>query len=1038
MFSSLLPNVASNMKFTQNGAGKPSNRFSVRVFKTGNSAPFPYPLNTKPDLTYRAPPAPQQPLQQPNANWYNNAPYNTYDHQPQAQAQRPRTVGSANGGGGFSIYPSATGDTFIYEQSSCSKSDIFSNSELDSPTSTATISPNSFFSPALSTDSTLTLVTEPDGTDPASLDPQQLKRERSTSSGPVPPAGPGSGPSAIPVARAPSRSGFGAAPQGPPPVAPAPPVPLPPVPSNSLNKTASLSHHHPYPAQQHMHEAQAEALGDQQLRGRQTSLPVRSTTPFRVPGSGPGAPVGVVPVPMPPPQQSIAAAMARVPSIGGSGMSVVVGPGVSIPIGGGMSMGPGGVIQVPEYEPSTFSEMEVLERDRIAKINAEYNAADSAASAAAYFATGAIPAPEAAAINMRQMSTSPTPRPGPMSVPMPVPMPMPTPGQQTSPTSGREYVSRVASSSMIHDSPPRVERLPSVSAPTYPAQPHPTSARPRTPSPRQQHLSPTTASTPYINGQVEQFDVGSAPSSRSTYATSAPGAAAEYYQERDRERDRGRDRSPPSDSRRRRSSLVGPRPDLSSVRQSSDIRDYGLSDYRQQDIAPPRASSDPSSSTTRDRERDRERSRDWERDRERDRDHGYSRDRRDGSSSNPAREVSPNTSPRQSSRNPSSIPLDIRRDSRPPDDYRASPPSRRNSAYVSESPTSPRDGRGQYKSGPLSSSPIQMRPVPDSSENERSRGSERTRTRSNSFSASTRPPMPVQMPASDSRYTSEQERSRRGAERPSYKDDEPSSSGRRPSRAEPERRGSTDYFSSSHAHYSQTSTIPLPTTYDGPSSHHLPPPSSSRAVEHSFSSQHARSQSRPPASHEPASASRTRAHDYHSDGERPYHPTTSHYPAMPYDKRPNQTSSSAAKYVDPSSGRETPRTGTPTYPPGSEPTQRRYSDGDQKPPVKNQISGKTSTPALRCVRWNENLICPSPVFSHQRRKGWFNRKGDQLWTNDGQYKSAPAGQEYPPDLADYPEEGHGWMNEEGIRIDLTHRLVPKAPLRPALKQTRIA
>ncbi|KAF8880471.1 hypothetical protein CPB84DRAFT_1650501, partial [Gymnopilus junonius] len=105
--------------------------------------------------------------------------------------------------------------------------------------------------------------------------------------------------------------------------------------------------------------------------------------------------------------------------------------------------------------------------------------------------------------------------------------------------------------------------------------------------------------------------------------------------------------------------------------------------------------------------------------------------------------------------------------------------------------------------------------------------------------------------------------------------------------------------------------------------------------------------------------------------------------------------------------------------------------------VKNQISGKTSTPALRSVRWNENLICPSPIFANQRRKGWFNRRGDQLWTNDGQYKAVPAGQEYPADLSDYPEDGEGWMNEEGIRIDLNHRLIPKPPLRSALKQARI-
>ncbi|KAJ7446570.1 hypothetical protein FB451DRAFT_946102, partial [Mycena latifolia] len=90
----------------------------------------------------------------------------------------------------------------------------------------------------------------------------------------------------------------------------------------------------------------------------------------------------------------------------------------------------------------------------------------------------------------------------------------------------------------------------------------------------------------------------------------------------------------------------------------------------------------------------------------------------------------------------------------------------------------------------------------------------------------------------------------------------------------------------------------------------------------------------------------------------------------------------------------------------------------------------------RNVRWNENLVCPSPIFPSQRRKGWYNRRGDQLWTNDGAYRPAPAGQEFPPDLRDYPSYGTGWMNEDGVRIDMGHRMIPKAPLRSALKQAR--
>lgn len=42
--------------------------------------------------------------------------------------------------------------------------------------------------------------------------------------------------------------------------------------------------------------------------------------------------------------------------------------------------------------------------------------------------------------------------------------------------------------------------------------------------------------------------------------------------------------------------------------------------------------------------------------------------------------------------------------------------------------------------------------------------------------------------------------------------------------------------------------------------------------------------------------------------------------------------------------------------------------------------------------------------------------------------------EFPLDLQNYPQPGEGWMNEQGVRIDINHRLVPKAPLRSALKR----
>lgn len=92
---------------------------------------------------------------------------------------------------------------------------------------------------------------------------------------------------------------------------------------------------------------------------------------------------------------------------------------------------------------------------------------------------------------------------------------------------------------------------------------------------------------------------------------------------------------------------------------------------------------------------------------------------------------------------------------------------------------------------------------------------------------------------------------------------------------------------------------------------------------------------------------------------------------------------------------------------------------------------KVEVPPRRSVRWKDGLVLDSPI---PRRKGWFNRKGDQLWTNDGLYKPAEPGQEYPEDLADYPEPASGWMNEVGMLIDLHHRLVPKPLPRSALKR----
>lgn len=54
--------------------------------------------------------------------------------------------------------------------------------------------------------------------------------------------------------------------------------------------------------------------------------------------------------------------------------------------------------------------------------------------------------------------------------------------------------------------------------------------------------------------------------------------------------------------------------------------------------------------------------------------------------------------------------------------------------------------------------------------------------------------------------------------------------------------------------------------------------------------------------------------------------------------------------------------------------QRRLSDGDRMDGPSFSFNTTGRGQLARCVRWNENLVCPSPVFPN-RRRGWFNRRG---------------------------------------------------------------
>jgi hypothetical protein len=79
-------------------------------------------------------------------------------------------------------------------------------------------------------------------------------------------------------------------------------------------------------------------------------------------------------------------------------------------------------------------------------------------------------------------------------------------------------------------------------------------------------------------------------------------------------------------------------------------------------------------------------------------------------------------------------------------------------------------------------------------------------------------------------------------------------------------------------------------------------------------------------------------------------------------------------------------------PPPPPPPVKRNSQASISPPLQlpleagervNVMSASTFAPppiskrepSMRGVRWDENLICPSPVPLHARRKGWYNRRG---------------------------------------------------------------
>ncbi|KAF5318830.1 hypothetical protein D9619_010981 [Psilocybe cf. subviscida] len=953
MFSSFLHPSTSSTKMAQSGPSKPSNRFSVRVFKTQSNIPPSYPVNGKNDLGgYRQPPPSREQQREPqNMGWYpppSNV-YSSYDSRPRATAN-------------YAIYPSATDGTFIYEQSACSKSDIFS--EMDGASMGT-------FSPAMSTDSTLTLPSTNAGDRPA----EYSKR-------PETPA-----PRPNYVARTDSVS------QGP-----------------AMSRVTS--NHRP-----------AEAAIDEQ-RGRTPMMQARSAPPNHLN-----------------------------PSTGRND----TGPQTLAPSGYPM--------EIPEYAASSMSEMEVQERDRIAKINAGYNStstgslysgnSDSSSEnrMPAISRNASVLNRDSVAFNTSQQPLHPglrfpprvpeepiLPHPStqmngggsmaafPQAFPIVerIPSQMPLPEHQVLPPGFQ-----VAYHHMIPAQDPRGPPGPSRSS-SYQTSPKRSPTQPPIPTP-----------TTHYSGQ-------------SAYGTSLPDTASFN--------DHRLDRVPSTfveTPRSRRTSFVGTRPDANLQRHPSDVS-RSQADYRYDDNG--RRAAEASQSPVRETP--------------------YS------GRPEPSRNQS--SSPRDLPR--SAVASDLRRDTRTPspkeyDDGRPTYVSRRDS-YLDGSrsgkdqrwKSQSNDVRDVYGNAPLSSSPVQMRESPTEIEPTFSRRSgfnseydqamERPRTRSTSFSAAVRPTFPqstqqaqaYEMQRSDSRYASDEERYTRTGDRSGGKG--PSDSARSANQHDFERRSDTRTSSSQATHYSQT--VPLPPTtapYDPSSQRQTtsgsgsgPIPSAPRTVDRMNSvMQPQASQTRGHAQENVSSRSRSAYPEpAYSQPQPPPQPLTepvrrSSDPEKYYSSMDSYQTKDTYSVKDGRGSRPSEPQNVPIKASGQQGTRastvlgagtassephRRNSDGDQNPPVRPPLSGRMSAPLLRSVRWNDNLICPSPIPTSARRKGWYNRRGDQLWTNDGAYKAAPAGQEYPPDLDDYPEYEEGWQNEEGTRIDLNHRLVPKPPLRSALKPAR--
>lgn len=574
-------------------------------------------------------------------------------------------------------------------------------------------------------------------------------------------------------------------------------------------------------------------------------------------------------------------------------------------------------IHIPEYATSTISELEVDHRDKIAKINAEYNAVSSSSSSSYYSNNNAAVAIEP----IVRMSTSPPNQLSPdtftraaFSQPLHPSLHFPTKPDNLNSTFNLNATPSIFSTK--EGSPPLVERVPSgiefSPTNTQSSQFLPAQAQDSWNRDEVYHSDPIHV--PPHNGSASR-------STQTTYATSQETTSQNEYRPLPVPPEAPRQRS----AVERRPSVVGPRPDANVLKAASDVRirrqttgEYSYDQRRDVSNSPPRG----------------------------------------GSTLQPSSRELPNRA----------MASDMKRDTRTPapkelNDHRPASLSRHES-YIADPHQSPVKPRSQIPHP----ADAHKQPTAFVGPTETERSSDRIRTRSTSFSNSTRPNLPLannlsQHLASPQQYQASNilmPDSRRVLEQDKNVRTSP------PSRMQETFVSRSDYVVPDHPKDVRDQAIynsqPATPTFnrDTQFSHRQNLPvgqSSSKSGGGTLS--YSTINSRNVTQEVPSSQSRL------SYFEVPAAP--SGLPTRPYDK-----SSMPVKAGGSSSSKSTDQ----EYVPPEQPTQRRYSDGDQNPPFRPvESSGRSSAPLIRSVRWTENLICPSPIPASQRRKGWFNRRG---------------------------------------------------------------